>query len=123
MPRGRLPRRVTEIAILRVAALSGCDYELEHHRRLATRAGLTATEIAGAEEGRPDTTLSVLEQTVLRAVEVLCQSRDLDDESFAKLHEVLSDREIVELVMLVGHYSMLATTIRALRVEPDRLAG
>ncbi len=39
MPGGRLPRRETELVILRVATLSGNDYELTQHRRLGRRAG------------------------------------------------------------------------------------
>jgi len=29
------------------------------------------------------------------------------------------DRELIELVMLVGHYDMLATAITTLRIQPD----
>ena len=31
-----------------------------------------------------------------------------------------SEREAIELLLLVGHYDMLATTLMTLRVEPDR---
>src|ERR1700752_5257473 len=37
--RGRLPRRDTELVILRVGHLRGCEYELQQHRRLALRRG------------------------------------------------------------------------------------
>ena len=40
MPGGRLPRIDTELVILRVAAVRGSDYELNHHRVLGRRAGL-----------------------------------------------------------------------------------
>ena len=36
-PRGRLPRRETELVILRVAHLRDCAYEFEHHVRLGRR--------------------------------------------------------------------------------------
>ena len=39
MPGGKLPRRETEMVILRVAHLRQCAYEFEHHARLARRAG------------------------------------------------------------------------------------
>ncbi|MGH3637093.1 MAG: carboxymuconolactone decarboxylase family protein, partial [Mycobacterium sp.] len=38
--RGRLPSTDTELVILRVAHLRGCEYELQHHRRMARRRGL-----------------------------------------------------------------------------------
>ena len=45
MPGGRLPRRDTELVILRVAHLRSCEYEQEHHRHLAGRSGLTAADV------------------------------------------------------------------------------
>jgi len=38
MPRGRLPRRETELAILRVAHLCNSEYEFDHHVRLMSYA-------------------------------------------------------------------------------------
>lgn len=123
MPRGRLPRRITEMSILRVASMSRCEYELQHHRRLAKRAGLSDAEVASAEQGHPAESFSALERAVMHAVEVLHKEQDLDDESFERLNGLLTEPQIVELVMLVGHYSMLATTVRVLRIEPDREAA
>ncbi len=40
MPGGRLPRRETELTILRVATLARSDYELAHDRHLGRRGGL-----------------------------------------------------------------------------------
>jgi AhpD family alkylhydroperoxidase len=122
MPRGRLPRRATEIVILRLASLNACEYELEHHRRLAEHVGLAEDEIADAEHGRAVVSFTALERIAMGAAEILHTTGDLDDETFVALRRHLSDRQLVELVMLVGHYSMLATTIRALRVQPDRVA-
>ena len=51
MPGGRLPRRETELVILRVATLSGNEYELTQHRRLGRRAGLSADEVDRVADG------------------------------------------------------------------------
>ena len=40
MPGGKLPRRETELVILRVAHLRSCQYEFDHHVHLGRRAGL-----------------------------------------------------------------------------------
>ena len=37
MPGGKLPRRETELVILRVATLARSDYELTQHRRIGRR--------------------------------------------------------------------------------------
>lgn len=40
--RGKLPTIDTELVILRVGHLRACEYELQHHRRMARKAGLDA---------------------------------------------------------------------------------
>ena len=42
------------------------------------------------------------------------------DGLWAELGGLFDDRERIEIVMLVGHYAMLATALHALRVQPDR---
>ena len=45
MPGGLLPRADSELTILRVAQNSGCEYEWQHHRRLAQLVGLSPEEV------------------------------------------------------------------------------
>jgi AhpD family alkylhydroperoxidase len=121
MPGGRLPRADTELAIVRVAALRDCAYELEHHRRLARRAGLTETDVEAAiGEGPADERWSDRQRALLAAVDGLHANGDLADPTWAELRAHLDEREAIELVVLVGHYEMLATVITALRVPADR---
>lgn len=118
MPGGSLPRRDTELVILRVAHLRGCAYEFEHHVRLGRRAGIGATDIERVKQG-PDA-WSGRERALLRAVDALIADRDLDDVTWAELREHLDEARAVEFLLLVGHYDMLATFLNTLRVEPDR---
>jgi AhpD family alkylhydroperoxidase len=119
MPGGRLPRRQTELAILRVAHLRSCGYEWEHHGRLARRAGLTDADLRGVEEGPQAPRWSEQDRAVLGAVDALHRQQDLDDETWRALRTHLDDRQAIELCFLVGHYEMLATVIGALRIQPD----
>lgn len=123
MPRGRLPRRETELVILRVAHLRDCRYELEHHKRLGRRAGLDDADMARVAEGPQAGGWSAREGALLAAVEGLHRDGDLDDPSWASLRSHLDEREAIELCLLVGHYEMLATTIATLRIEPERKRG
>jgi AhpD family alkylhydroperoxidase len=123
MPGGRLSRRETELVIVRVAARSSSDYELTQHRRLARRAGLTAAQVASVEAGDAPAAvpgLSGQERVLLRATDELLRDQDLGDPTWAEVSAHLDERERIELVMLVGHYTMLATALRTLRVVPDR---
>lgn len=120
MPGGKLPRRDSELVIVRVAHLADCPYELEQHRRLARRAGLSVEEVDRILEG-PDAPGWTARQTVLlRAVDELHDQRDLTDATWSALQQHLDEPTRIELVLLAAHYEMLATAITALRVPPDR---
>lgn len=122
MPGGRLPRRETELVILRIAHLRSCAYEWEHHVRLGRRAGVMPDEVdrlqAGLDELDADR-WGARESAILAAVDQLHQHGDLSDATWDRLRVHLDDREAIELVLLAGHYEMLATTITALRIAPD----
>lgn len=123
MPGGTLPRRETELVILRVAQLTGCRYELEHHQRLGHRAGITEVDMARVAEGATAAGWSARERVLLTAVDELHERRDLSDAVWASLREHLDERAAIELVLLIAHYEMLATTIAALRIQPDQPRG
>ncbi|WP_408895540.1 carboxymuconolactone decarboxylase family protein [Nocardioides sp. R1-1] len=120
MPGGRLSRRESELVIVRVAGRRGSAYELAQHRRLARRAGLSAAELAAVEDGGTADTLTVRERLLLRATDALLAEQDIADPLWAELGERFDDRERIEILMLVGHYAMLATALHVLRVPPDR---
>lgn len=123
MPGGTLPRRETELVILRVAHLRRCEYELAQHRRLAARAGLTDDEIEAVLVGPAAADWTDRESAILEAVDELHVSGDLDDPTWKALHGHLDERAIIELVLLASHYEMLATAIAALRIAPDHPRG
>jgi alkylhydroperoxidase family enzyme len=117
---GRLERMETELVILRVAHLCRSDYELSQHRRLARRAGLADAEVDHVLKTPLDANdWNPRRRAILAAVDALHQDRDLDDATWAGLRAHLDERQAIELCQLVGHYEMLATTIRALRIQPD----
>ncbi|MGO4257283.1 carboxymuconolactone decarboxylase family protein [Marmoricola sp. RAF53] len=120
MPGGRLPRRETELVILRVATLRDCDYEFTHHVRLGRRAGVTAADVERVRAGSTADGWNAEERLLLAAAEELVGTRDLGEETWADLRAAYEDRVLVELLLLVGHYDMLATTLKTLRLSPDR---
>lgn len=119
MPGGKLPRRETEMVILRVAHTRGCDYEFEHHLRLGKRAGIGPVEVERITAGPMAEGWSPRERAILAAVDELHDKQDLADATWTELRVHLSEREVVELLMLAGHYEMLATFILTLRIVPD----
>ena len=118
MPRGKLRRRDTELVILRTAWRNGCDYELDHHRRLGKQAGLTTDEIERAASDSLDG-WSQRDRALRASADELHAARDLDDATWAELRRHLSENEAIEFLLLAGHYGMLATFINTLRIETD----
>ncbi len=118
MPGGVIARRETELVILRVAHLRRCAYEFSHHTKLGQRAGVTSAEIERLQypglEG-----WNLHDRTLLAATDALILRKDLDDDEWAATRAVLTERATLELLLLVGHYDMLATTLMTLRLEPD----
>ena len=119
MPRGTLPRNETELVILRVAHLRKSRYEFEHHVRLGRRAGLRDEDFEAITRPLDEGAWSARQTAILTAVDRLVFDRDLDDDAWASLGAHLDDRGRIELLMLVGHYEMIATFLETLRVPLD----
>ncbi|MFG3252710.1 carboxymuconolactone decarboxylase family protein [Streptomyces sp. NPDC048172] len=119
MPGGTLPRRESELIILRTAHLRACAYEFEHHRRLGRRAGVTRNDLDRVVVGPAAPSWTPRERALLAATDMLHERQDLDDAAWARLREHLDEPAAIEFLLLVGHYQMLATTLTTLRLEPD----
>ena len=123
MPGGVLPRDETELLILRVAHNCGSDYEWTQHARIALRSGLTQVEVDRVREGAEWGGWSPRQALLLRAADELHADRTLSRCAVDQLRPELSDVELIELCMVVGHYEMLGMTLNALAVEPDEFGG
>jgi alkylhydroperoxidase family enzyme len=119
MPRGTLHRADTELVILRVAHNCACEYEWRHHERIGQSTGLTGEDVARVRAGAQATGWTSRQRAVLQAADELHDRRELSDGLWAELSRELSETQLIELCMLVGHYEMLAMTLRSLRVQPE----
>ncbi|TQF69421.1 carboxymuconolactone decarboxylase family protein [Rhodococcus spelaei] len=119
MPGGRISRHETELVILRVAHLRGCDYEMDHHIRLGRRAGVTAELLARVLTGPTADGWTDRHRALLTAVDELIATENLSDDTWSALAAHFDERRMVEFVLLVGQYGMLATAIATLGVGRD----
>jgi alkylhydroperoxidase family enzyme len=118
MPFGKLPRRDTELVILRVAWQCGSAYEWQQHVPIALRVGLTADEIAGVAESAAGG-LTERQRTLLAVSDEVLAQRALSDATWRAVQASLGDREAIELCLLIGHYQGLASTIGALGIQVE----
>lgn len=114
-----LSRRDTELVIIRVALVRGCDYELDHHRAIGRRAGIDDGVYTRLVTGPSDPAWSARDRALLTAVDELVADRQISDAAWADLAAHLDERRLVAFVLLVGQYDSLATTISTLGIARD----
>jgi AhpD family alkylhydroperoxidase len=126
MPFGKLKRSETELVILTVAHIRDCKYELTHHLKLAKSLGLNneilkffETEGQSIANSKIKDYLNERESVLFDSTIKILKSRVLNDAEFFKLKSQLSEKQIIEFLMLVGHYDMLATLLLNLKVDLD----
>jgi alkylhydroperoxidase family enzyme len=114
-----------ELAILRVARLTPhAEYEWVQHVPLAEAAGASADQIAALERDDLEAEcFSTPERLVLRFTTEVVRDAQASDEALEQLAEILSPREIVELLMVIGQYMMVARVMATTRMEIDEPAG
>lgn len=119
MPFGRLPRRDTELVILRVAWQCRSVYEWRQHVPLALRIGLAPEQIetiAGHDSGNGFTDR---QRALLAVSDDLLAQRAMSESTWRQARANLSDRELIEACLLVGHYQGLASAIGGLAIQPE----
>lgn len=117
--RGRLPKPDTEIVILRVGHQRGCEYELQHHRRIALRSGVNADTQAKVFAWPEADGLPARTQALLAGVDELIATRTMSDTCWRQLADHLDRRQLIEFVTLVGQYDALAMTLTTVGVPMD----
>jgi 4-carboxymuconolactone decarboxylase len=115
-----LDARHRELMILRVAARTGSDYEWAQHVRIATGVGVTEAEIAAVtNESSDDRAWSAPEADLLRATDELIDDHVVADATWARLAEHLDERQLMELVFVVGTYTALAMAFNSFGLQLD----
>jgi uncharacterized protein YceH (UPF0502 family) len=116
---GKLPARERELAILRVGWLCRSDYEWGQHVPIGKRAGLTDEEIARIPAGPKAPGWSDLDAAVLRATDELHEDACISDLTWERLSQVYDDKQLIELVMSVGHYHLVSMALNTLGVQRE----
>ena len=122
--RQKLSPKLRELAILRVAALSPARYEWVQHVPIAQATGAADAQIAALERGDiAADAFDPLECAVLRFTTEVVRDVRASDATFAELARRLSAQEIVELILTVGYYMMIARLLETTAVDLDPPAG
>jgi 4-carboxymuconolactone decarboxylase len=113
-----LDARVRELVIMRVAALTGCEYVWKvHEAQYAAAAGLKPPEIAALRAPGKPGVFDAREQALLAYVDAMTREVAVSDGIFAEMSRHFGDRMTVEVTVLVGAYNMQTRVLRALGIE------
>ena len=118
-----LDAHLRELAILRVAHLTGANYEWIQHVPIAKETGVTDEQVEAIPQGATAAAFDDLEKRVLRFTDEVTQNVKASQETFQALEKDLGPRQMVELALAIGFYGMVARIMESFEVELEPTAG
>jgi 4-carboxymuconolactone decarboxylase len=116
-----LDEQARELAILRVAQLTGADYQFQiHATQYAPAAGITVQQIAALDGSEHSSLFPPAHRALLAYADAMTVTVDVPDSVFDKLRRHYNDQQIVELTVLIGAYNMHTRVGRALRIDSEQ---
>jgi 4-carboxymuconolactone decarboxylase len=114
-----VPPRLSEFAILCTARIWRAQFEWEAHAPIAEKAGVKAKTIRALQTGRKPTGAPADERAIYDFVQQLYRDRRVSDTLYKKVHKLFGDSGMVELVGILGYYSMISMTLNVFRAATD----
>ena len=99
--------------INRIAWLSSGEYEWAAHNRIGREVGLSEEELQGLAEGPGADVWEAQDAALVRAVDELHRHTFLSDATWTTLRDRFDDVQMIDLVMTVGAYKMLAMALNS----------
>lgn len=117
--KGELDRKLQEIVILRAGHIAGSEYEVRQHRIVGRDCGLTEAQIDATAVGEASDAFDERQKLALRVTDEILANVRMSDATFEAAKAAFSHRELIELILTVGFYNMLAGMLVNLEVEPE----
>jgi alkylhydroperoxidase family enzyme len=122
MYKGGLTERQREITIFRVAVRTRCNYEWAMHRALfAERCDITDQDLAALREATAarEPRFTEQERLLIAAVDELHDTSTISDESWQGLSKFWQPPQLIEIIVLIGHYHLVAFFMNATGAQPE----
>jgi 4-carboxymuconolactone decarboxylase len=109
-----------ELAILQVAHLVESPYEWVQHVPIALSLGASDEQIAAVEhDSEDDPSLTGVQREVLRFARAVVLDGTASEQLVADITASLNERQVVELLLVLGHYMAIARLIATTGLQPD----
>jgi 4-carboxymuconolactone decarboxylase len=110
--------RLSELAILVTGAHWQAAFEWHEHAPIALKAGLDASTIEAIRVGRPPNLTKSDEAAVYAFAKELLDTRKVSAATYERAAAEVGLTAVVELVGILGYYSLVSMTINAFEVPP-----
>jgi 4-carboxymuconolactone decarboxylase len=117
--RNVLPKRVSEMVILLTAREWSQQFEWSHHHPLALAAGLAAGVADAIGDGRRPEGLSADEVVAYDFSMELHHCKRVSDATYARAVAAFGEQGVIDLIGVIGYYSLLAMVMNVARTKPD----
>lgn len=115
-----LPPRDREILVLRALAVADDEYETHHHVAIAHNAGMSDVEIEAVQTSGDG--LSSFDSLLMQAVDELMSEQNMSDATWTGLSAQYSESQMIEVVFLVGCYTVMGMLTNTLGIPVEDAA-
>jgi len=112
-----LPPRLSELAILVVGAYWRAGFEWFAHAPIALAAGLDPAAVEAIRRGEDPALVAEDERAVYCFSHELTRRRRVSQATYEGAEQILGRQGLVDLVGILGYYTMISMTINAFEVE------
>jgi 4-carboxymuconolactone decarboxylase len=114
-----LPPRLAELAILTVARCWTAQFEWTAHKAEALKAGLDPGIIDDIADRRSPRFKNADEPVIYDFSSALLQTHVVPDDLYRKAVETFGQRGVVELVGILGYYTLISMTLNTFEIQPE----
>ena len=109
-----------ELAVIRVAILNKVEYVVNAHGpAYALKEGLTPAQVEALSDWSSSNLFNDKQRALLAYTDAITRAIDVSDSVFVEVRRHFSERQTVELTMLISAYNMLTRFLKALKVDPE----
>lgn len=119
-----LEPRLSELAIMVTGRFWGAQFEWSVHKPFALKAGISEEILDAIRDRRTPPFEKTDERVVYDVSRALHETHKIGDALYAEATEILGQQRVIDLVGLLGYYTLISMTINAFEVplEGDQVA-
>lgn len=111
-----VPPRLKEFAILCTGRFWKAQYEWHAHAAIALKQGVKEATIRDLKAGSLPKSAPRDELAIYAFVKELYATRRVSNTTYARVHKLLGDNGMVELVGILGYYALISMTLNVFRM-------